>query len=93
MSQNQNLSVLDLTKFRLGLSSTVRDGFLRAINDGVKKEMEKVHGITFDESDQEHVMFVADLSAWRYSNEGYSHLPPYLRLRLNNLILRHEESL
>ena len=86
------LSLLELTKLRLGISSSVRDGFISAINNGVIKEMSRVHGLEIDLSDQEHLMFVADLSAWRYSNEGYSHLPPYLRLRLNNLILRHEKS-
>ena len=86
------LSLLELTKLRLGISSPVRDEFIGAINSGVIKEMSRVHGLEIDLSDQEHLMFVADLSAWRYSNEGYSHLPPYLRLRLNNLILRHEKS-
>lgn len=86
------LSLLELTKLRLGISSPVRDEFISAINSGVIKEMSRVHGLEIDQSDQEHLMFVADLSAWRYSNEGYSHLPPYLRLRLNNLILRHEKS-
>lgn len=92
MSQNQSPDVLKLTKLRLGIMSGARDEFIQAIIDGVKKELSKVHGIEFDQADEEHVMFVVDLSAWRYSNEGYSYLPPYLRLRLNNLVIRHEKS-
>lgn len=89
---SQKSSLLELVKNRLGILSSTRNDFIQAIIDSVVSELNSVHGIDETELEDDmtstYQMFVTDLASWRYQNEGLQILPPYLRLRLNNLILR-----
>lgn len=80
-------TVLPLVKATLGYRSTVRDTLLKAIIDGIEAEMKNTYGLTPDPKDSEHIMFVCDLTVFRYKNQGGSTMPRNLDYRLKNLII------
>lgn len=79
--------ILALVKARLGISTTVRDTYLTAIIDGIIKELNTIQGISIDETDKSHIMFVVDYAEYRYSNRDNPTLPRHLQFRLHNLML------
>lgn len=88
MDENKILSLL---KQRLGISSNKRDEYLQAIIDGVVSELETVQGITIDQDNEAHVLFVIDYSDWRYNSRGEDgSMPMHIRWRLNNLYVQGE---
>lgn len=79
---------LTLVKARLGISSSVRDEYLSAIIDGVKTELEEEKGLVLDDANSYHLMFVVDLSTWRYQNkDSMDGMPRHLQFRLHNLMI------
>lgn len=81
-------TILELVKARLGISTTVRDAYLTAIIDGVIKELEDEKGITLQNENQNHLMFIVDYSVWRYqSRDSTGDMPKHLYWRLRNLYL------
>ncbi|WP_265460340.1 hypothetical protein [Enterococcus sp. HY326] len=82
-------SALTLVKSSLGYRTTVRDELLKKIIDGVKNELIEEKGIQLEESNTTHLMFVVDLSAFRYENKGASAMPRNLEYRLRNLIIKY----
>jgi hypothetical protein len=76
-----------LIKARLGISTTVRDAYLFAIVDGLVHELKTIQGITLDESNSAHLMFVADYAEYRYSNRENPVMPRHLQFRLHNLMI------
>ncbi|MQW22948.1 MULTISPECIES: hypothetical protein [unclassified Lactococcus] len=81
--------LLPLVKASLGYSSTVRDELLKKIISGVWDELEENKGISLDLDNDEHVMFVVDLSVFRYSHQGAGDIPRNLEYRLRNLIIKY----
>lgn len=85
MDQTQ---ILALVKARLGISTAVRDTYLAAIISGVVDELGKEKGITLNEADAHHLMFVVDYVTWRYQSRDESGaMPRHLQYRLRNLII------
>lgn len=82
---------LQLTKARLGISTDVRDTYLKAIIEGIEADLKKRVGIDLNLKDQGHLMFVVDLATFRYENREMDILPNHLRLRLHNLILSSDK--
>ena len=81
-------TILGLVKARLGISSTVRDTYLTAIVDGVKKELEEEKGLVLDGANPYHLMFVVDYVTWRYqSRDSNAGMPRHLQYRLHNLFI------
>lgn len=80
-------TALSLIKARLGISTTARDSYLTAIIEGVIKELNSIQGISIDETDKSHIMFVVDYSEYRYSNRDTPILPRHLQFRLHNLVI------
>lgn len=78
---------LKLVKARLGISTTVRDEYLKAIIDGVFDDLTNRNGIELNEEDNGHLMFVVDFSVYRYENKDIDTIPRHLRIRLNNLMV------
>lgn len=79
---------LDLVKARLGISSDVRNDYLKTIIRGVVKEMSSLHKITLDSQNDMHLMFVVDLATWRYQNRDVpTGMPRHLQFRLHNLVI------
>ncbi|SET02168.1 hypothetical protein SAMN05421676_102358 [Salinibacillus kushneri] len=79
---------LELVKARLGISTTVRDTYLQEIIKGVVTELEETKGLVLDSTNSFHLMFVVDLSTWRYQNkDSMDAMPRHLQFRLHNLII------
>jgi len=80
---------LTLVKARIGISSSVRDGLLMATLSAVIEELENKLSL----SSASHLMFVVDLTTWRYQSvsekalSGSLPMPRHLQYRLHNLIL------
>lgn len=81
-------SVLDLLKATLGYKSNVRDVLLKKIIDGVISELADEKGIKLEYDNTSHLMFVVDLSAFRYDNKGGNVMPRNIEYRLRNLIIK-----
>ena len=81
-------SALDLLKATLGYKSNVRDVLLKKIIDGVISELTDEKGIKLEYDNISHLMFVVDLSAFRYDNKGGNVMPRNLEYRLRNLIIK-----
>lgn len=82
---------LELVKARIGISTTVRDTYLKAIINGIIKELEDEKGINLDlENNDAHLMFVVDYADWRYNNRDESGaVPRHLQFRLHNLMIHN----
>lgn len=79
---------LNLVKARLGISTTVRDEYLTAIINGVTNELKDEKGLVLDSANPYHLMFVVDLSSWRYQNrDNMDGMPRHLQFRLHNMIV------
>ena len=88
MTQEFATQALPLVKARLGISSQVRDEYISKIIEGVIKELSDVQGLVLTESNPQHLMFVVDLSEWRYTNrDHHDGMPRHLQFRLHNLII------
>lgn len=81
-------SALDLLKATLGYKSNVRDELLTIIVSGVIAELTSEKGILLNFNNSSHLMFVVDLSAFRYENKGGNVMPRNLEYRLRNLIIK-----
>lgn len=81
-------SALDLLKATLGYKSNVRDELLTIIVSGVIAELTSEKGILLNFNNSSHLMFVVDLSAFRYDNKGGNVMPRNLEYRLRNLIIK-----
>lgn len=80
---------LQLTKARLGITSTVRDFYLTKIVEGAAEELQDIQGLSLDFDNPYHLMFVVDLSSWRYLNRDTQEgMPRHLQFRLHNLIIK-----
>ena len=81
-------TALALVKDRLGLRTTVRDSYLTAIVNSVITELSDEKGLVLIETNPYHLMFVVDVSAWRYQNRDSSlGMPRHLQFRLHNLMI------
>lgn len=83
-------TILQLVKARLGITANVRDTYLTAIINGVKHELTDEKGIALEAENPNHLMFVVDLSAWRYNNrDSEGAMPRHLQFRLHNIIIHN----
>lgn len=81
-------TILELVKAKLGISTSVRDTYLTAIIKGVVKELEDEQGLTLDDDNSYHLLFVVDYATWRYeSKDKEGAMPRHLQFRLHNLII------
>ena len=79
-------TILELTKARLGISTTVRDTYLISIIESIIAELEDEKGINIDLDNANHLMFIVDYSSWRYqSRDSTGAMPEHLKWRLKNL--------
>ena len=78
-----------LVKQREGILNSIQDKYISAIVNGVISELERDHHIKADLSKMDILMFVVDLSAYRYSNrDSLEGLPKNLEFRLRNLYMQ-----
>lgn len=98
MTKNDFVEIaLELTKARLGISTTIRDALLLNAVKSVVEELEDEKGITLNYDSPLHLDFVKDYATWRYQSVGDTQLsaarvplamPRHLQFRLHNLIIR-----
>jgi hypothetical protein len=82
------LTILDLVKSRLGISTNIRDIYLTQIVRSVIKELEDEKGLVLDGANSYQLMFVVDYSTWRYqSKDSMDGMPRHLQFRLHNLMI------
>jgi hypothetical protein len=81
--------VLSLLKATLGYRTNVRDELLKATIKSIIDELEKGKGIKLTKENNDHVMFVVDLAAFRYKHQGGEAMPRNLEYRLRNLIIKY----
>lgn len=80
--------VLQLVKARLGLTSSVRDVYLKKIIESVIDELETEKGLSLNGDSPYHLMFVVDYATWRYqSRDASGAMPRHLQLRLHTLMV------
>ncbi|CAI3486121.1 phage head-tail connector protein [Enterococcus cecorum] len=91
MEQQQRNDILNLVKAILGYRTNVRDELLFRVIDSVVDELEKVKGVPFDFENNEIVMYVADMTVFRYQNLGGGAIPRNLDYRLKNLIVKYRK--
>ena len=91
MEQQQRNDILNLVKAILGYRTNVRDTLIERIIDSVVDELEKVKGVPFDFGNNEIVMYVADMTVFRYQNLGGGTIPRNLDYRLKNLIVKYRK--
>lgn len=89
MEATQKADVLNLVKAILGYRTNVRDMLLEKIIDSVVDELEKVKGVPFAFENNEIVMYVVDMTVFRYQNLGGGTMPRNLEYRLRNLIVKY----
>ena len=78
---------LDLVKARLGITSTAKDVYLKAVISGVVSELSGIRGITLNENIPAHLMFIVDYAEWRYSSRENPVMPRYLQSAMHNLMI------
>lgn len=87
-------TALSLVKDHVGFRSAVRDTFITAIINGVMTELSDVQGLVLVDTNPHHLMFVVDLSAWRYKNrDSQDGIPRHLQFRLHNMMINKGSSL
>ena len=75
--------LLELLKFKLGISTDLRDKPLKKIISSVITELTENLGVDLVSDRADHEMFVVDFAAYRY--EGGVDMPRHLQWRLHNL--------
>ena len=81
-------TLLTLVKQRLGIMSDVRDSYINPRIMAALYSFLKEKGISIDFDDTNHLMLIADCTAWQYSSIGSGEaMPMHLRARLNDLII------
>lgn len=89
-------TALELTKARLGISSTIRDALLRNAVESVVEELESEKGVVVKYDSPLHLDFVKDYATYRYQSVNSTEtiftnntlsMPRHLQFRLHNLIV------
>lgn len=81
-------NALALMKANLGISSTVRDSYLKAILQSVSSELEG-KGITFNGiEDNDYLMLLVDYASWQYRTRGEGVMPRNIQYRIRNRITK-----
>lgn len=72
-------------KYRLGISTTIKDDQIKLLINGVADDMENRYGIKINEKDFGHQSLIIDIACFRYSANTDA-MPRHLDLRLKDLI-------
>lgn len=93
------ITALELTKARLGISTTIRDALLQNAVESVVEELEVEKGVVIKYDSALHLDFVKDYATWRYQSIGSTEtiftnhtlpMPRHLQYRLHNLIIKEQ---
>jgi len=90
-------TALELTKARLGISTTIRDALLLNAVESVVEELEDEKGVVLIYDSPMHLDFVKDYATWRYQSVNSTEviltnhtlpMPRHLQYRLHNLVIK-----
>jgi len=79
--------ILQLVKEKLGIRTIIRDTYIKAIIEGIIKELKDEQGLTLESDNSSHLLFVVDYAEWRYSSKSNGDMPRHLQFRLHNLMI------
>jgi hypothetical protein len=80
--------VLKLVKNQLGITINSRDEYITAIIKGTLQELKEVQGLQLELDNNNELLFLVDLVAWRYDSKGEDKaIPERLYWRLRNLMV------
>lgn len=88
MELQQTNQILSMVKANLGISTTVRDEYLKAIIGGVMNELNDKGVVAIGNSDSDFLMLAVDYASWQYRSRGEGTMPRNIRYRLNNRIVK-----
>lgn len=77
--------LLKIVKWRLGITTDIRDEFIKFLIDSTSKEMKNQQKLEFTEDESELTEFVVDYVSFKYNNTEYKGMPRFLQLKLHNL--------
>lgn len=90
-------TALELTKARLGISTTIRDELLLNAVESVVEELAVEKGVVVNYDSPMHLDFVKDYATWRYQSVNSTEviltnhtlpMPRHLQYRLHNLVIK-----
>ena len=81
---------LELTKAKLGISSSARDAYLQSIIDGIKADWENIQGIKgLDYTRPDVLNLLSDYATFRYRTHNAQPMPRHLHYRLRTLWIKY----
>lgn len=80
--------VLEILKAKIGLTTNVRDEYLKAIVKSVMEELENSYAIHVDLHWMEMKMLVVDFAYYRYANKEDRGVPRDIVFRIHNMKMR-----
>ena len=83
------MTLLELLKAKLGITSTARDVYLQRLIDAAKAEFEKLLGIVVDETRFDVADYICDVAKYKYENRGEQAIPRHLIFRRNQLYVHY----
>lgn len=94
MVTKKEQALLDVVKQREGILNSIQDEYLMSIIKGAIEELKRQQGININLDNMDHFMFIADLSAYRFSNrDSLESMPMHLEFRLRNLYVEHKNDI
>ena len=79
---------LDLMKANLGISSNVRDSYLKTILLSVSSELKGKGIISNGSEDNDYLMLLVDYASWQYRTRGEGVMPRNIQYRIRNRITK-----
>lgn len=81
--------LLQVVKWRLGITTNIKDEFIKFLIESTLKEMKSQHKMELtDENHEEKAElreFIVDYVCFKYKNTDYKGIPRFLQFRLHNL--------
>lgn len=81
--------LLQVVKWRLGITTNIKDEFITFLIESTLKEMKSQHKMELtDENHEEKAElreFIVDYVCYKYNNTEYKGMPRFLQLKLHNL--------
>lgn len=87
-------TLLEMTKDVIGITTDVRDNYLRQRVKATIDMLEKEKNVTIDFDNFNHLLFIADYTAWQYkARDREIGMPEHLLARLKNIYIKgHTEN-
>lgn len=82
-------TLLKMTKDVIGITSDVRDSYLKQRVKATIDMLEREKNVKVDFEDFNHLLFIADYTAWQYkARDRDMAMPEHLQARLRNIYIK-----